>query len=504
MRKLSIILVFVLMLSVLSGCGSITNKNQDKKSYNPTDLIEEPIQKNPMDEGKNDSEEENNYEENNVLDEPVIINPPQEQIEPEPIYEIDTEDENKENLNESDKKETEVLEPTIPNPTGSEDETLLRRNSREFNQSLIDYVKENGYSNKNFMISPLSLRAAMCLATVGAARGSETEDVLLKGLGFEDYNDMLKWYKNILNGIDDFYSNLEDMKSMQEEYDKWGMNSENNELDWAYRIANSAWINSDFPFVFTEEYKKEIYDLFEAEARVENGSEISKAVGDWAEEKTNGFIKNLNVDLSNVPASLVNAVYFKSAWRDKFSPTDRINEFRTFDDKKVEKDYMHNTEYYNYYKDNQTELVIVPMEGNVQAVFVVGDETNVFEKINQSERKEVHLTLPKFEINSRFEKSILKNYFVENGYSLPFSDLADFSYMTGNNDFEIGDICQVTRIKTDEDGVEAAAITVITMKTNALIEKPQPIEFIIDTAFSFYILDGNNNNEVLFYGQLVE
>ena len=47
---------------------------------------------------------------------------------------------------------------------------------------------------------------------------------------------------------------------------------------------------------------------------------------------------------------------------------------------------------------------------------------------------------------------------------------------------------QKTKIKTDEKGLEAAAATaVLIVKNTAFIEKEEPIEFVADKPFSFYV-----------------
>ena len=166
---------------------------------------------------------------------------------------------------------------------------------------------------------------------------------------------------------------------------------------------------------------------------------------------------------------------------------------------------MQQTEKYLHYADANTELVIVPLGGNIKVVFVKGSEINIENKIEQATKKEVSMYLPKFEISNKFGDNFFINYFNEFGYDLPFSSSADYTKMLSDNrQFNIDDICQITRIKTDEEGLEAAAVTMVMMKNAAMIGEIEHVEFRADSAFSFYILDGNNNDELLFYGQIVE
>ena len=90
------------------------------------------------------------------------------------------------------------------------------------------------------------------------------------------------------------------------------------------------------------------------------------------------------------------------------------------------------------------------------------------------------------------------------GAGLAFTDNADFSVMCPDAFWMITDIIQKTKIKIDEDGIEAAAATAIMMCESALMVEDKPKEFIADKPFKFYICGGENNAEMLFCGQVVK
>ena len=86
-------------------------------------------------------------------------------------------------------------------------------------------------------------------------------------------------------------------------------------------------------------------------------------------------------------------------------------------------------------------------------------------------------------------------------------DLADFTGLMDVPTF-ISAITQDSKIVVDENGIEAAAVTVIQMATNGFIsDPPQPIDFFLDEAFTFYIYhesyleDDTVARELLFYGE---
>ena len=66
-------------------------------------------------------------------------------------------------------------------------------------------------------------------------------------------------------------------------------------------------------------------------------------------------------------------------------------------------------------------------------------------------------------------------------------------------------IIQKTKIKVDEEGLEAAAVTAIMMDNATSISpsKPQPKIFKADKPFSFYIYSNDElPKELLFYGEM--
>ncbi|MBP5598620.1 MAG: hypothetical protein J6Y02_24860, partial [Pseudobutyrivibrio sp.] len=81
----------------------------------------------------------------------------------------------------------------------------------DFNDQLIAYLGENGYENENYMISPTSYKAALCLAAAGAK--GQTLDELLKAMGFQSVDEMDAWYSMAYNETVDFNDSLNTEKA---------------------------------------------------------------------------------------------------------------------------------------------------------------------------------------------------------------------------------------------------------------------------------------------------
>ena len=65
----------------------------------------------------------------------------------------------------------------------------------DFTASLIRFIEENGYKDKNYIISPASFRAALALAAAGA--DSNTKEELLSAMGFNNMEDLNRLYSSV-------------------------------------------------------------------------------------------------------------------------------------------------------------------------------------------------------------------------------------------------------------------------------------------------------------------
>ena len=126
----------------------------------------------------------------------------------------------------------------------------------EFDSTLFNFIEENGYAKENYMISPTSFRAALCLAASGAK--GETQSQLLDAMDFESEEDMNIWYTMVYNETADFMDSIDEEKASIEKYesdpDMADLYHVSGEPDGAFRLVNSIWANSDGNPEFTQEY----------------------------------------------------------------------------------------------------------------------------------------------------------------------------------------------------------------------------------------------------------
>ena len=383
------------------------------------------------------------------------------------------------------------------------DSTEAGKGFSEFDSELISFLEKSGMERESFMVSPTSYRAALALAVSGA--NGETKEQLLHAMGFQSEEEMNAWYQSVLDSVAFFGEDLNNALKRFEE-DEWLSDGE--KPDRAFSIANSVWHNAGFDGSMSPKYIERIRELYRAEAADVPAEQLTKEVNDWVNRQTAGLIPSIAGDLSDTEAVLVNALYLRTSWISSFSEyATETGEFTDIDGSKTEKEFMRHEDDYLYYEDSGCQAVVLPMEGGICAAFVLGDGSNIAEKLSKATWEDVVVRLPKFEIESSFSNGELVDFLKAHGATLPLSGQADFSAMCEDFPWCISDIIQKSKIKVDEDGIEAAAVTAILMETtSAFVEDPpQPKYFNADRPFSFYLFTGNTGSgELLFYGQLVK
>ena len=382
---------------------------------------------------------------------------------------------------------------TEPNPTESPAEPLPAIPAAEglgFNNldnGLIAYLRANGLENESFTVSPLSFKAALALTALGAE--GETQRQILDALGFETVESMTAWYASVLAGTADFDGRIGAM----------------DRGDCAYRIVNAIFHNADCDGEFRESYKELVARVMGALASSHPAAEMTAAINDWVSDQTEGMIPNLVQDASQAASVLVNALYLKTKWTEPFLESP-LNEFTTIAGASVPKDFIQRTEKYRYYEDENCQMVVLPLLGGTEMVLILGDGTGLADKLAAAEIRKVHVTLPKFEVETSFDEKELVQYLKAVGCTDMFADggVAEFDPMF-TKEIYVDDIIQKAKVKVDENGLEAAAATaVIMVRATALPNPEQPVDFTADRPFQFCILREDEAPELLFWGQIVD
>jgi serpin B len=113
--------------------------------------------------------------------------------------------------------------------------------------------------------------------------------------------------------------------------------------------------------------------------------------------------------------------------------------------------------------------------------------------------RRVNVFLPRFKLTSEFG---LQDVLGSMGMALAFSDKAEFSRMSTQEQLFISAVIHKAFVDVNEEGTEAAAATGIEMRPTAIRLTEEPVDFRADHPFVFLIRD-NRTQSILFLGRLV-
>ena len=334
-----------------------------------------------------------------------------------------------------------------------------------FQISLFNEINKNK-KGKNLIISPLSIFQILSLTSNGAK--SDTQLEMIQALQGEDIDNLNSINYEILEIIQNF-------KSVE--------------------IANSVMSK----FTPLEEFL-EIADQYCAP--YEKLISVEQ-VNNWCDEKTHGKIKKILDKLdSSVKMLLLNAVYFKGEWKDKFkeSLTDK-KPFYNLGTELKEIDTMRQLTHYLYYEDNKLQAVQLPYKDDGMSALIIlprenidinkyimsldSDNTNLNSLIKNLNNAKVNLELPKFELE--FFTS-LKEVLIDMGMEKAFTNNADFSGLREENQLKIDDVLHKTYLKVDEKGTEAAAVTAVGGRVTSVAPQQEIVyEMKVNRPFLFIL-----------------
>lgn len=247
-----------------------------------------------------------------------------------------------------------------------------------------------------------------------------------------------------------------------------------------------------------------------------------KEINQWVKGQTEGKIPELlavGVVDSMTKLVLVNAIYFKGMWEEKFMKQDttdapfRLNKKNT---KSVKMMYQKKKFFFGYISDLKCKVLEMPYQGGELSMVIllpedIEDESTGLKKIEEQitleklrewtkredlENIDVHVKLPRFKIE---ESYILNSNLGRLGLQDLFnSSKADLSGMSGSRDLFISKIVHKAFVEVNEEGTEAAATTAGIATFCMLLPEE---EFTADHPFVFFIRHNPTAN-VLFLGRV--
>ena len=346
----------------------------------------------------------------------------------------------------------------------------------QFSNTFLKQIREKG---KNTFCSPLGVSYVNAMLYAGAA-----------GVTKSELETVMKFNGSSFDQFDAFSKQINEINTREQV---------------EIRIANGIWNR----IILKDSFKKIIEEKFDSESfKLTTEAPINK----WAEDKTNGKIKDLLAPGSITPdvvMVLANAIYFKGDWLYKFDSLKTEKEwFYKEDGSKAKTKLMHIESSFSYAENDDYQALELPYKGDelVMRIFLPHKnrsieyllEQKVLETQATGWRSNVQVFLPKMELETSYD---LKKPLEELGLLSMFSD-ANFSGMA-DVPLKVDKMLQKAYLKVDEKGTEAAAVTVVTMMTTSSIgpEKVIVPVFRADRPFLFTIVH-KQTNTILFAGTM--
>jgi len=339
---------------------------------------------------------------------------------------------------------------------------------------------------QNIFISPLSLSIALTMTYNGAAGETEramAEVLEIKGLKLDTVNQ----------------SNAALRRSLE---------TPNRKVELS--ISNSIWFRKGVEFA--PEFLDRNRQFFETEIASLDfiNPEAPGIINGWVATNTKGKIKRI-VQLID-PGTLIfliNAIYFKGSWQTEFDKSEtRDGVFQMADGGEKKVRMMRRQGAHPYFRGENFEAASLPYgDGSVSMyIFLPDHDSNLNEflaDLNAANwrrwssqfrevRKESRIILPRFKLEYEVK---LNDTLKALGMGIAFEGAADFSGM-GPSLF-ISEVRHKTFVEVDEQGTQAAAVTVVVGVRSVL-----PI-FRVNRPF-FFAIYNERTTTILFMGIVTE
>lgn len=355
---------------------------------------------------------------------------------------------------------------------------LLSASVGNFTVDLFNKLNETN-KGKNIFFSPWSISTALALMYLGAkgntatemaevlhftqAAGDEGSSVARPSRGRPKRRKMDPEYKQAEDIHSGFKELLADINKPRNTY--------------SLKSANQIFVEKTYPLAPRYlQFSKNYYNAEPQKVNFRTASEqAKKEINTWVEKQTEGKIKNL-VNSRDVTSStmlvLINAIYFKAEWEEKFQAenTDlqpfRLSKNKT---KPVKMMFMRHTFPILIMETMSFKMIELPYLKRELSMFIllpddIKDSTTgleqlerelTYEKLSEwSDSKKmtetvVDLYLPKFKVEEKYD---LRDTLSNMGMKSAFSSNADFSGIAEKGGLVISNVLHKSFVAVDEKG----------------------------------------------------
>jgi serpin B len=362
--------------------------------------------------------------------------------------------------------------------------------SNQFAFNFLHSTLQQDTTNSNKLISPLSIYMALSMVYNGANNATKDSIANVLQLSGIDINSLNEVCQSLITQLP----------------------QEDNEVQFS--IANSIWYNQGFqPLDSFLNVTQNFYEASVQPLDFANPASIN-TINNWVAQKTNNKIPKVIDFISPTDLMyLIDAIYFNGAWKYAFKTSDTYTDNFYLADGSAQPDsFMKEQIKADMYADSTFSLIELPYGGGksysmyimlpanqqqpISTFASLMNESILSNAISKMDSVNVQVDIPKWEYsysiaNMQPELSML-------GMGIAFDTSADFSNMYNPALVRpyITQAIHKTYIKVDEQGTQAAAVTVIGVGPTA-VEFP-PV-FKANHPFLYVIIE-KQTGTVLFTG----
>lgn len=365
----------------------------------------------------------------------------------------------------------------------------LSKLSNDFTFDFMKVLATKEKKDANMFASPFSLQTVLAMTAEGAA--GDTKDEMLDALKLSGYSEeeVAGYFKMLIPALEGV-----DNTTVME-------------------IANSFWskksiaIKPDYAARLQANYYAECNTL-DFDSRV-----AASAVNSWCSKKTHGMINQVVDEIpEDQMVALINAIYFKGEWSDKFNDKNNYDDDFTNCDGSTKKVTLmsRETTMEVYVSDRVSALslpygngayamtVILPAKGVDVDEIVAGLDAETWKKYRHwGDRYQVSISLPKFETEYSIDNLCIETL-DEMGLKKAFTRAADFTGISDTRLF-IDQVIHKAKVKVNEEGTEAAAVSYVGMRLTSAAAPLMHIDFKVDRPF-IYAISEVSTGAIVFIG----
>ncbi|KAM4809034.1 heparin cofactor 2 [Rhinophrynus dorsalis] len=361
----------------------------------------------------------------------------------------------------------------------------------DFGFNLYRSIKDNTNASENILLAPVGISTAM--ATISLGTKGQTLNQILSTMGFKDFINASSTYE--LTTIHNVFRKLIHRLFRRN-------------FGYTLRSVNDIYIKKDFSI--RDDFKNNLKNFYFAEAQTVDFTSkdfLSKA-NKRIQQLTKGLIKEALATVDpNLLMLLVNCIYFKGTWENKFPLEYTQNMNFRLNEKELVKVPMMKTKG-NFLVAADTELdcsvLQLPYVGNISMMIVLPHKlsgmkllekqltpqlVDKWHKMMANRTREVFL--PRFKLEKNYN---LKDILSTMGTKDLFTN-ANFSGIS-DEDINIGLFQHQGTITVNEEGTEAAAVTMV-----HFMPLSTQTRFVADRPFLFLIYE-HRTNCLIFIGKV--